>query len=132
MVKEYSGETCSLMSKIFTLYHNGEPVYSQRLYEDDIPSYIKKLEEDGYIEIGVMKKETFQKCKDTLKEAGIIDTNSKEYIEIQAYNKFADLMLELYEGDIIDEMNCPVCIIRQNIKDIRDELIEELTERKED
>lgn len=46
--------------------------------------------------------------------------------ETRAYNKFADLMLELYEGDIIDEMNCPVSIIRQNIKDIRDKLIEEV------
>lgn len=52
----------------------------------------------------------------------------KSLIKIQAYNKFAELMLELYEGDIVNEMNCPVRIIRQNIKDIREKLIEEAGE----
>lgn len=51
---------------------------------------------------------------------------------VEAIKEFADLMLELYEGDIVGEMDCHVRIIRQNIKDIRDKLIEELTERKDD
>lgn len=60
----------------------------------------------------------------TLDNVKIKDKN-KSLIKIQAYKEFAELMLELYEGDIAGEMNCPVRIIRQNIKDIRDELIEE-------
>ena len=144
MLKEYVVHTCSLMSKIFTLYHNGEPVYTKRLYEDDVPSYIKKLEEDGYVEIGIMKKETLQKCKDTLKEAGIVDTNSKEYIETQAYNKFEERILtrlidkiatlkELFKGNmyVVQSIKTMDSVI-DDIKDIRKELVKELTEKKED
>lgn len=100
--------------------------------ENNNYDYQLKMSEEEMDKIPVFGKEKLKECKDHLRKMEIVDTNSKEYIKIQAYNKFADLMLELYEGDIIDEMNCPVRIIRQNIKDIRDELIGELTERKED
>ena len=63
----------------------------------------------------------------TLDDMKFKDKN-KSLIEVQAYNKFAELMLELYDGDIVNEMNCPVRIIRQNIKDIRDQLIKEAGE----
>lgn len=99
--------------------------------ENNNYAYQLTMSEECIDKLPVFGKEKFKECKDHLRKMEIIDTNSKEYIEIQAYNKFADLMLELYEGNIVGETDCPVRIIRQNIKDIRDKLIGELTERKE-
>ena len=105
--------------------------HEKQVRENNNYAYQATMSKEDINKIPVMKKETIERGKRLLcnlyEDAALTDTNSKEYIEIQAYNKFAELMLELYEGDIINEMNCPVRIIRQNIKDIRDELIEEVS-----
>ena len=143
MLKEYECEICSVESKIFHLYHDGKNILSQRLYGDDIPKYIEYLEKNGFVKKGIhpftddeiknfltsykkVDKEGMTLLGDVYKN--IPDVDTKNEIKIQAYNKFAELMLELYDGDIADEMNCPVSIIRQNIKDIRDQLIKEAGE----
>ena len=79
--------------------------------------------ENRKLKFQVKRLKNYDEERDIRLHARLVETAKTE-----AYNKFADLMLELYDGDIANEMNCPVRIIRHNIKDIRDELIKELKE----
>ena len=91
-----------------------------------------------FFKVAEDKVKDFEKVLERASRFRIIDTNSKEYIETQAYNKFAERIItrlidniatvkELFEENMytvqsIKTMNSVI----DNIKDIRDELIKEV------
>ena len=101
-------------------YTLGEVAYKNG-YEKGFQDRVKSLEAEIERLEDILDKKVIEFAYD-----------KKQEIKTEAYKEFAELMLELYEGNIIDEMSCPVRIIRQNIKDIRDNLVEESTKGKEE
>ena len=112
--------------------------HEKQVKENNNYAYQVTMSKEDMDKIPTMSKKTIQECKDYLKKMGIVDTNSKEYIETQAYNKFEERILtrlidkiatlkELFKGNMyveqsIKTMNCVI----DDIKDIRNELTKEV------
>ena len=105
--------------------------HEKQVRENNNYTYQVKMSKEDMNKIPVLGKEKLKESKDCLKKMGIVDTNSKEYIEIQAYKEFADKLKEKYINDKrYDRPNAHTLIdmLFANI----DKTFKELTERKED
>lgn len=84
------------------------------------------------------KNHTLEKALERASSFRIVDTNSKEYIETQAYNKFEERILtrlidkiatlkELFKGNMYVEQSIKTMnSVIDDIKDIRNELTKEM------
>ena len=117
--------------------------HEKQVRENNNYAYQATMSKEDINKIPVMKKETIERGKRLLcnlyEDAALTDTNSKEYIEIQAYNKFEErirthlmddiaTLKELFKGNmyVVQSVKTINSVI-DNIKDIRDELIEEVS-----
>ena len=124
--------------------------HEKQVRENNNYAYQATMSKEDINKIPVMKKETIERGKRLLcnlyEDATLTDTNSKEYIEIQAYKEFADRLKEEIDrlkfdvktksqsdrsqaqvGQTLGHVHA-LCIFEEKINSI----FNELTERKED
>ena len=97
--------------------------HEKQVRENNNYAYQAKMSKKDIDKVPVFGKEKLKECKDYLKKMGIVDTNSKEYIETQAYNKFAERLKRISEFSLDKDA---FVVTDQEIDNIRDELIKEV------